>query len=97
MLVKWVVNIKVNRELIEVACRIISHYRIITTIRIHIVAKQIPVGINIHIRIQEPSPLGCVVVLVIHTYIIHDFVEFVKNICDINKKYIQTATTYIHK
>ena len=36
-------------------------HRIITTISIHIVAHQIPIGIHIHIRIQEPSPLGIIV------------------------------------
>ena len=34
---------------------------IIATIRIHIIASQIPIGIDIHIRIQEPAPLGIIV------------------------------------
>ena len=35
--------------------------RIISTIRIHIEANQIAVGVHIYIRIQEPSPLGIIV------------------------------------
>ena len=37
------------------------HYRIIITIRIHIVAQQSRSGANIPIRIQEPSPLRVIV------------------------------------
>ena len=37
------------------------HYRIIITIRIHIVAQQSRSGADIPIRIQEPSPLWVIV------------------------------------
>ena len=40
---------------------VISHNRIIITIRIHIEANQIPVGIHIPIRIEKPSPLRVIV------------------------------------
>ena len=40
---------------------IISHNRIIITIRIHIVTRQSRSGADITIRIQEPSPLRVIV------------------------------------
>ena len=40
---------------------VISHNRIIITIRIHIVTRQSRSGADITIRIQEPSPLGVIV------------------------------------
>ena len=40
---------------------VISHNRIIITIRIHIVTRQSRSGADIPIRIQEPSPLGVIV------------------------------------
>ena len=40
---------------------VISHNRIIITIRMHIVTQQSRSGADIPIRIQEPSPLGVIV------------------------------------
>ena len=41
--------------------RVHQHHRIIATIRIHIEADHVTVGIHIPIRIQESSPLGIIV------------------------------------
>ena len=40
---------------------VISHYRVIITIRIHIVAQQSCSGSDIPIRIEKPPPLGVIV------------------------------------
>ena len=49
-------NIIILNIFIGIPRRIISHNRIIATIRIHIEANQIAIGIHIPILIQEPSP-----------------------------------------
>ena len=49
-------NIIILNVFISIPRRIISHNRIIATIRIHIEANQIAVSIYISIRIQEPPP-----------------------------------------
>ena len=49
-------NIIILNVFISIPRRIISHNRIIATIRIHIEANQIAIGIHIPILIQEPPP-----------------------------------------